>query len=78
MARSQSITNLDDLPLLLTSSEMAALLRRSVRTIGRWDRLGKIPASRNGTWHRDEVREWLDAGRPERSDAPGNGGRSHA
>jgi len=61
------ISNLDELPVLLAPGDLARLLRRSPRTIRRWDRLGKIPSRLLGTWRRDEIKAWLEAGRPPRA-----------
>jgi excisionase family DNA binding protein len=57
---------------LLTTREVAELLRVSTETALRWHRSGKLPGGRRLSsnvlrFDRAEVEAWLDGTRPERS-----------
>lgn len=58
-------------PLLLTAHDLAALLRVSLRTVRCWDAGGRLPqpihVGRSVRWRRDEIREWVEAGAPDRA-----------
>ena len=59
-------------PLLLTSAQCAALCGVSEREWYRWKAKGQTPepfhkSRRCVRWHRDDVVEWLRAGKPDRS-----------
>ena len=60
----EPITDIDQLPVLLTAEELAALLRCSQRSIRRMHQLKLLPASRGRTWARYEIIAWILAGRP--------------
>ena len=62
----ESSKSFDELPLVLDSADLARLLRRTERTIRRWNNLGIIPTSACGSWFRDEIVAWINAGRPKR------------
>ena len=53
---------------LLTRDDLAALLRRSPRTLNRWRAAGLIldplPGPGHPVWDPDEVTAWVNAGRP--------------
>jgi phage terminase Nu1 subunit (DNA packaging protein) len=53
---------------LLDKDQLAALLRRSPRTIDRWRAAGLVldplPGPGHPTWDPEEVAAWLKAGRP--------------
>jgi|GEM_PF-1485140 len=57
-------------PPLLTKSQMARLLGRTIRTIYRWEGQGRIPSSVNVAaqrmWVRDEIMHWIDSSCPPR------------
>ncbi len=57
-------------PLLISADELARLLRRSRRTIGRLKAAGKLPKPvRSGggvLWRRAEIDEWVRVGCPDR------------
>ncbi len=57
-------------PPLLTKEHMSELLGRSVRSIYRWEREGRLPSSVNlgsqRLWVLDEVLKWIAAGCPPR------------
>jgi len=59
-------------PLLLDIRDLAKLLSRSVGSLWRDDAAGRLPrAVRIGSskrWRFDEIREWVSAGCPSRSD----------
>lgn len=61
---------METVALTVDASTLAGLLSVSVRTVRTWDRLGTIPAPvRIGgrvLWRTDEIRQWLDAGSPDR------------
>jgi predicted DNA-binding transcriptional regulator AlpA len=60
------------LPLLNNAREAARLCGRSLRTWRTWDALGLIPRpvriGRNTLWRADELREWIAAGCPRRTE----------
>ena len=66
---------------LLDTKELSALLGRSVSSIERDDKLGRIPAAvkigRHKRWRRREVAAWIDAGCPARADWSFNGSVGH-
>jgi excisionase family DNA binding protein len=55
-------------PILITASELAAMMQVSVRTLWRLLSQGRIlkPIRLGGAtrWRRDEVRRWIDQGCP--------------
>lgn len=57
-------------PLVVAASRLAPLLDASIRTVRTWDAAGKLPAPiRIGgrvVWRLDEIRDWLNAGAPDR------------
>lgn len=59
-----------DSPLLLTARQAAALCGKSLRTWRSWDSAGVIPRPvrirRCTLWRADELREWIEAGCPNR------------
>lgn len=58
--------------LLLTAKEAAAHCRKSLRTWRTWDAAGLIPRpvriGRSTLWRASELREWVAAGCPRRSE----------
>lgn len=72
---------METVTLTVDASTLAGLLGVSVRTIRTWDRLGTIPAPvRIGgrvLWRTDEIRQWLDAGSPDRETWDAIRGRRH-
>jgi predicted DNA-binding transcriptional regulator AlpA len=58
-------------PLVIDARQLAAVLCVSVRTVRSWDAAGKLPAPiRIGgrvLWRAGEVRDWIDAGAPDRA-----------
>lgn len=62
----------DSSPLLLSARQSAKLCGRSLRTWRTWDALGLIPKpvriGRNTLWRADELREWIAAGCPRRTE----------
>jgi len=59
-------------PLLVDARRLAVLLSAGVRTLRTWDAAGRLPAPlRIGgrvVWRLDEIRDWLDAGAPDRDE----------
>ncbi len=59
-------------PLLIPGSQAAALCGRSVRTWRSWHAAGLVPRplriGRSLMWRRDELRAWVAAGCPRRSE----------
>jgi len=59
-------------PLLVTARKAAALCGKSLRTWRTWDAAGWIPQpvriGRSTLWRVEELREWVDAGCPQRSE----------
>ena len=57
-------------PLVVDARRLAAMLNKSIRTVRVWDARGLIPTPlRIGgsvVWRVDEIRDWLDAGAPDR------------
>lgn len=55
---------------LMTKTDIAELLERTVRTVYRLQRQGKLPGSVNigsqRVWSRKEVTHWIDSGCPSR------------
>ena len=58
-------------PLVADARRLAVLMQCGIRTIRTWDAGGKIPAPiRVGgrvVWRLDEIRDWLNAGAPDRT-----------
>ncbi|MCA9028405.1 MAG: sigma-70 family RNA polymerase sigma factor [Planctomycetaceae bacterium] len=58
-------------PLLLTARKAAAMCGKSIRTWRTWDSAGFIPQpvriGRSTFWRSDELKEWIEAGCPNRS-----------
>jgi predicted DNA-binding transcriptional regulator AlpA len=61
-----------DVRLLLTAKEASAACGKSLRTWRTWDALGLIPQpvriGRNTLWRAGELREWIAAGCPRRTE----------
>lgn len=63
---------LDALPLVVDRKGLAALLKRSVTTIDRWDAVGTLgpvaarPQRGIALWGLDEVSAWVNEGMPKR------------
>jgi predicted DNA-binding transcriptional regulator AlpA len=59
-------------PLLITARHAAAMCGKSLRTWRAWDSAGWIPkpvrVGRSTLWRADELREWVAAGCPRRSE----------
>lgn len=59
-----------DLPLLIRARSAAAIFGISLRTWQMWNSAGRIPRpiriGRSPMWRLDELREWVDAGCPQR------------
>jgi predicted DNA-binding transcriptional regulator AlpA len=59
-------------PLLLTAKQAAAMCGKSLRTWRTWDAAGWIPKpvriGRSTLWRADELRDWVDAGCPRRTE----------
>jgi len=57
-------------PLVVDARRLADLLSAGLRTVRSWSASGKLPAPiRIGgrvVWRVDEIRDWLDAGAPDR------------
>lgn len=57
-------------PLVADARRLAAMLGVGLRTVRTWDAAGRLPAPvRIGgrvVWRVDELRDWLDAGAPNR------------
>ncbi len=58
-------------PLVVDARRLAKLLGAGLRTIWTWHAAGKLPApirlgGRGVVWRVREVRDWLDAGAPDR------------
>jgi predicted DNA-binding transcriptional regulator AlpA len=60
------------MPLLLSAKAAAALCGKSLRTWRTWDAAGLIPRpiriGRSTLWRADELRAWIAAGCPRRSE----------
>jgi excisionase family DNA binding protein len=58
----------DTEPLLITAAELAALLNLSKRTLWRLRSAGDLPKpvklGNSVRWIRDEIKNWIEAGRP--------------
>lgn len=67
-----------DSPLLLTARQAAALCGKSLRTWRSWDSAGVIPRPvrirRCTLWRADELRDWIEAGCPDRQQWEQNSG----
>ena len=67
-------------PLLLTARQAAALCGKSLRTWRSWDSAGVIPRPvrirRCTLWRADELREWIEAGCPNRQQWENNSRKS--
>lgn len=59
-------------PLLIPGSQAAAMCGRSVRTWRSWYAAGLVPRpiriGRSLLWRRNELREWVGAGCPQRDE----------
>lgn len=59
-------------PLLLTARQASELCGKSLRTWRSWDAAGLIPTPvcirRSRLWRADELRNWIAAGCPRRSE----------
>jgi len=59
-------------PLLLTARQAAAMCGKSLRTWRAWDSAGRIPSAvqigKSKLWRYLELREWVTAGCPPRSE----------
>jgi predicted DNA-binding transcriptional regulator AlpA len=59
-------------PLLLTARQAAELCGKSLRTWRSWDAAGLVPTpvciQRSRLWRADELRDWIAAGCPRRSE----------
>jgi predicted DNA-binding transcriptional regulator AlpA len=59
-------------PLLVTAKTAAAMCGKSLRTWRTWDVLGLIPRpvriKRSTLWRLNELKSWVDAGCPRRSE----------
>jgi predicted DNA-binding transcriptional regulator AlpA len=59
-------------PLLLTAKQAASICGKSLRTWRTWDAAGWIPQpvriGRSTLWRVDELRRWVDAGCPRRTE----------
>jgi predicted DNA-binding transcriptional regulator AlpA len=71
--RTTSVTNIGDAaPLLVTARTAALICSKSLRTWRTWDSLGRIPRpvriGRSTLWRVDELRAWIAAGCPRRSE----------
>jgi predicted DNA-binding transcriptional regulator AlpA len=59
-------------PLLLKAKQAAAICNKSERTWRTWDSAGRIPEpvriGRSTLWRADELRDWVTAGCPPRSE----------
>lgn len=72
-------------PLAVSARQLAGMLDLSVRTIRTMDAAGKLPRGvrigRSVRWPVDELRDWLDAGCPDRASwqaiRRNGGGRHH-
>jgi predicted DNA-binding transcriptional regulator AlpA len=57
-------------PLVVDARRLAVLLGAGIRTVRTWDAAGKLPTPvRIGgrvLWRVSEIRDWLDAGAPDR------------
>jgi len=68
--RESSEAAVQQLPLLLTTSHLAQLLKRSERTVCRLESQGRLPSSMKvgsqRIWTREEMLDWFASGCPSR------------
>lgn len=69
----RSVDSMDTAPLLVDAQQLAQLLSLGLRTIRAMDAAGKLPAPIRLSpgcvrWRTADVREWVQAGCPERSE----------
>lgn len=71
----------EEFPPVLSKTDLARLLKRSRRTIDRWDRAGKLPVSsvvgRQQLWIFSDVMAWLSSGAPTRKNWERSKSSSH-